>query len=150
MATSSLTQALFAQAAQHAAEYRRTVGDAAPPLTYAAMRAAFDAPTPERGMPAADVVEDLVARSAPGLRAMTSPRFFGWVIGASHPVGVAADWLASAWGQNTGNHLATPAAAAAEESSARALLDLMALPAEASVGFVTGATMANFTCILAA
>ena len=39
---------------------------------------------------------------------MTGPRFFGWVIGGSHPVGVAADWLTSAWGQNAGNHHAAP------------------------------------------
>ncbi|HEY2617582.1 MAG TPA: aminotransferase class V-fold PLP-dependent enzyme [Acetobacteraceae bacterium] len=150
MATSSLTQALFAQAAQHAAEYRRTVGAAAPPLSYAAMRAAFDAPTPEHGMPAAEVIEDLVARSAPGLRAMTGPRFFGWVIGASHPVGVAADWLTAAWGQNAGNHEASPAAAAAETVAAKWLLDLLDLPRDASVGFVTGATIASFVCLAAA
>jgi glutamate/tyrosine decarboxylase-like PLP-dependent enzyme len=63
---------------------------------------------------------------------------------------VAADWLTSVWGQNAGNHLGFPAASAAEEASAAALLDLLGLPADASVGFVTGATMANFTCLAAA
>jgi glutamate/tyrosine decarboxylase-like PLP-dependent enzyme len=81
---------------------------------------------------------------------MTGPRFHGWVIGGSHPIGVAADWLSSAWGQNSGSCLATPSAAAAEEASAHALLDLLDLPRESSVGFVTGATMANFTCLAAA
>jgi glutamate/tyrosine decarboxylase-like PLP-dependent enzyme len=143
-------EALFAQAARRAAEYRSTVGDATAPLPYAAMRAAFDAPTPEHGTPAEEVVEDLVRRSTPGLRAMTGPRFHGWVIGASHPAGVAADWLTSAWGQNAGNHEASPAAAAAETVAAKWLLDLLDLPRSASVGFVTGATVANFVCLAAA
>jgi hypothetical protein len=37
---------------------------------------------------------------------LDGPRFFGWVIGNSHPTGVAADWLVAAWGQNVGNLLA--------------------------------------------
>ena len=142
-------EALFAQAARHATDYRRAVADVAPPLAYAAMRAAFDAPTPEHGIPAHDVVEELAARSTPGLRAMTGPRFFGWVIGASHPVGVAADWLTAAWGQNAGNHEASPAAAAVETVAAKWLLDLLDLPRDASVGFVTGATIASFVCLAA-
>src|SRR5262249_23753260 len=89
-------------------------------------------------------------RAPAGLAAMTGPRFFGWVIGATEPAGVAADWLASAWGQNTGNATATPTTCAVEETSGRWLLDLLDLPRESSVGFVTGATMANFTCLAAA
>jgi glutamate/tyrosine decarboxylase-like PLP-dependent enzyme len=81
---------------------------------------------------------------------MTGAHFFGWVIGNSHEVGVAADWLASAWGQNAGNHTAAPAASAAETVSSRWLLDILNLPAGASVGFVTGCTMANFVCLAAA
>ena len=81
---------------------------------------------------------------------MAGSRFFGWVIGASHPMGVAADWLTSAWGQNAANHVASPAAAAAETVAARWLLDILDLPPEASVGFVTGATAANHVCLAAA
>ena len=81
---------------------------------------------------------------------MTSPNFHGWVIGASHPAGVAADWLTSAWGQMSGFADPTPAAAAVEEVAAGWLLDLLGLPAEAGVGFCTGATMANFTALAAA
>ena len=142
---------LFDQAARHAAAYRAHVGDPAPPpASYADMLAAFDAPTPEHGVAGPAVIDDLVARATPGLRAMAGPRFFGWVIGASHPVGVAADWLTSAWGQNAGNHTASPATAAAETVSARWLLDILDLPRTASVGFVTGATVANFVCLAAA
>ena len=64
---------------------------------------------------------------------------------------MVADWLTSAWGQNAGNHEASPAAAAAEAVAAKWLLDLLELPREASVGFVTGATtVASFACLAAA
>ena len=56
----------------------------------------------------------------------------------------------SGWGQNAGNHEASLAAAAAEAVAAEWLLDLLDLPREASVGFVTGATVANFVCLAAA
>lgn len=96
------------------------------------------------------MIDTLVALSEPGLNAMCGKRFFGWVIGASHPVGVAADWLTSAWGQNAGNHQAAPAAAAAETVAATWILDILDLPRESSVGFVTGATIANFVCLASA
>ena len=96
------------------------------------------------------VIDVLVRQAEPGLRAMTGARFFGWVIGGSHPVGVAADWLTSAWGQNAGNHHAAPAAAACEAVAAGWLLELLDLPRASSVGFVTGATAANFVCLAAA
>ncbi|HVY86427.1 MAG TPA: aminotransferase class V-fold PLP-dependent enzyme [Caulobacterales bacterium] len=132
----------------------RRAGDAtrshAPADTYTQALARFRLPQELEGASAEEVILTLIRNAEPGLAAMTGPRFFGWVIGGSDPVGVAADWLTSVWGQNTGNHLATPAAAAAEESAARALLELLDLPREASVGFVTGATMANFTALCAA
>jgi glutamate/tyrosine decarboxylase-like PLP-dependent enzyme len=76
--------------------------------------------------------------------------FFRWVIGGSHPAGIAADWLTSAWGQNTGNPDANPSAAAAETEVSKWLLDILDLSRESSIGFVTGATMANFVCLAAA
>jgi glutamate/tyrosine decarboxylase-like PLP-dependent enzyme len=85
-----------------------------------------------------------------GLMAMASGRFFGWVIGGTLPVALAADWLVSAWDQNARQRTPTPGVVAAEETAARWLLDLLGLPAGCAVGFVTGATMANFTCLAAA
>jgi glutamate/tyrosine decarboxylase-like PLP-dependent enzyme len=82
--------------------------------------------------------------------AVPGPRFFGWVMGASHEAAVAADWLTSAWGQNAGLYAGAPSAAIAEKIAAQWLLDILDLPDECSVGFVTGATMANFTCLAAA
>ena len=81
---------------------------------------------------------------------MGSPRFFGFVIGGAYPVSVAANWLGTAWDQNTGLEKTTPAVAKLEAVSARWMLDLLGLPAESATAFVTGATVANFTALAAA
>jgi glutamate/tyrosine decarboxylase-like PLP-dependent enzyme len=143
---------LFRLTAEQAAAYRRTIGERPqrPLQSYPEAVAAWSAATPETGEQAEKVIAELVRLAEPGLHAMTGPRFHGWVIGGSHPVGVAADWLTAAWGQNVGNHHASPAGAAAEAVAERWLLDLLGLPSGASVGFVTGATVANFVCLAAA
>jgi len=86
----------------------------------------------------------------PGLTAMPSGRFYGMVIGGTHPAALAADWLVSAWDQNSGLRLLTPAHSAVEDVASGWLLDVLGLPAGSGVGFVTGATMSNFTCLAAA
>jgi glutamate/tyrosine decarboxylase-like PLP-dependent enzyme len=82
--------------------------------------------------------------------AIGSPRFFGWVMGGTLPAALAADWLVSAWDQNAGMRAATPGVVAAEETAGAWLLQLLGLPAGSAVGFVTGATTANFTGLAAA
>ncbi len=152
MTTEESPADLFRRTAELAAAYRRDIAarPQRPEQSYAEAARAWQAPTPERGAEPLQVIEELARRAGPGLHAMTGPRFHGWVIGASHPAGVAADWLTSAWGQNAGNHAASPAAAAAETVALQWLLDILRLPVEASVGFVTGATVANFVCLAAA
>jgi Pyridoxal-dependent decarboxylase conserved domain len=81
---------------------------------------------------------------------MAGPRFFGFVIGGSLPVTLAANWLAGAWDQNPGLYAPTPATARLEEVALRWLLDLFRLPSECGGAFVTGATMANFSALAAA
>jgi glutamate/tyrosine decarboxylase-like PLP-dependent enzyme len=107
-------------------------------------------PLPDGPTDSAKVVDELAALVEPGLMAMPSGRFFGWVIGGTLPPALAADWLVSAWDQNSGMRFATPGTVAVEEAAAAWLLDLLGLPANADVGFTTGATMANFTALAAA
>ena len=114
------------------------------------MIAAFDAPLSEHGEDAGAVI-DLLARQADrGASACAAPRYFGFVIGGSLPVALAADWLVSTWDQNAGIHVISPMAAAMEEVAARWLLELFDLPRGSGVGFVTGCQMAHFTCLAAA
>ncbi len=110
---------------------------------------ALGAVLPEEGSGAAEVVDLMAAACGPGLTAMPSGRFFGFVIGGTHPAALAADWLVSAWDQNCGLRRLTPAHSAVEDVTSAWLLDLLGLPSDSAVGFVTGATMANFTGLAA-
>ncbi|WP_185994998.1 pyridoxal phosphate-dependent decarboxylase family protein [Nocardioides campestrisoli] len=105
---------------------------------------------PDGGTDPAEVVDLLAGACEPGLTAMPSGRFFGFVIGGTHPAALAADWLTSAWDQNCGLRRLTPAHTAVEDLAERWLVDLLGLPEGTAVGFVTGGTMANFTCLAAA
>jgi glutamate/tyrosine decarboxylase-like PLP-dependent enzyme len=146
------TQAIFEEVASYATGFlkdlpQRPVRASA---TLEQMRAAFDKPLPEDGMEAGTVIKELVAAAEPGLLATPSGRFFGFVIGGSLPVTVAADWLTSVWDQNAGLYVASPAAAVTEEAAGKWLTELLGLPSDSSFGFVTGGQMANFTCLAAA
>jgi glutamate/tyrosine decarboxylase-like PLP-dependent enzyme len=110
---------------------------------------ALDEPLPAAPTDAADTLRRLDEIVSPATMAMAGPRFFGFVIGGSLPVTLAANWLAGAWDQNTGLYRATPGTAFIEQIALRWLLELLHLPAESTGAFVTGATVANF-CALAA
>jgi glutamate/tyrosine decarboxylase-like PLP-dependent enzyme len=105
---------------------------------------------PEGPTPAEEVIDVLDRVGSPGTMAMAGPRFFGFVIGGSMPVTVAANWLATAWDQNTGLYNVTPTTAHLEEVALAWLVDLFGLPPETGGAFVTGATVANFSCLAAA
>src|SRR5690349_7714019 len=114
------------------------------------LRTALDLPFRDEGVPAPVVLDELAEAVDAGLTASAGPRFFGFVTGGSHPVALAADWLTAVWDQNAALYASSPAAAVVEEVAGRWVLDALALPATASVGFVTGGQMANTTALAAA
>src|SRR3954465_8358098 len=116
----------------------------------AALRASMGGPLPDQPSDPVEVIESLAAAADPGVVATAGPRFFGFVIGGSLPAAVGADWLTAAWDQNAAFYITSPAAAVAEEVAAGWLVELLGLPAGTSVGFASGATMANFTALAAA
>jgi glutamate/tyrosine decarboxylase-like PLP-dependent enzyme len=119
-------------------------------ITYEDVVAVLDEPLPEDGEDPVAVLEHLAAVAGPATVASPGPRYFGFVTGGALPAALAADWLASAWDQNAFNLTTSPAAAAVEAVAERWVLEALRLPQSASVGFATGATMANFTGVLAA
>ncbi|MFT0171674.1 pyridoxal phosphate-dependent decarboxylase family protein [Paraburkholderia mimosarum] len=137
---------------RHALSFHRGRGSLPPAATdgFDALMQGFGGPVPELGVPAGQAIEQLAAAAGPGLMGTAGPRFFGWVAGGSHPVGVAADWLTSVWGQNAACYEGAPAAAVAEQVAAQWLVDVLRLPGGCSVGITTGATMSNFVCLAAA
>ncbi|WP_309103146.1 aminotransferase class V-fold PLP-dependent enzyme [Microbacterium sp.] len=108
---------------------------------------AFGGELPEHGTDPAAVIAEISERADPGLVAIPGGRFFGFVIGATHPAALAADWLVSAWDQNAGSSKLTPATVAMERVAGQWMLEVLGLPSSASVGFVTGGQLANFTCL---
>ena len=102
------------------------------------------------GTEPAEVLRLLDEIGSPATVATAGPRYFGFVTGGAVPATLAANWLAGAWDQCAGLDVLSPVSAAMEEISARWLIELFGLPAGCGVGFVTGATMANFSALAAA
>ncbi|MBW2617830.1 MAG: aspartate aminotransferase family protein [Deltaproteobacteria bacterium] len=97
-----------------------------------------------------EVVELLDHLGSPATVGSAGGRYFGFVIGGSLPAALAANWLAGAWDQNACIQDMSPVAIALENIAAGWLLDALGLPSESALSYVTGATMANFTALVAA
>src|SRR5437773_7943849 len=143
---------LLQTAAELAADYLDSLPTRAVAPTVAALDSlrALDRPFPERPTDPLAVLRELDARGSPATIGSAGGRFFGFVVGGSLPAAVAANVLAAAWDQNAGITVPAPGAAAFEAVALRWLLEALHLPPQAAGGFVTGATMANFTCLAAA
>ncbi|MFN8450597.1 MAG: aminotransferase class V-fold PLP-dependent enzyme [Anaerolineae bacterium] len=105
---------------------------------------------PEAPGDSAEIVRLLAEVGSPGTVATAGSRYFGFVIGGSLPAALAANWLAGAWDQPAGLFVASPVGAVVESVARQWVLDALGFPASAEIGFVTGATMANFTGLAAA
>ena len=142
----------LSSAASHAERFLRALDQrpVAARVDASAIREVLGGPLPEQGEDPEAVIDALVAGADPGIVASAGPRHFGFVIGGALPAALAADWLVSAWDQCAAFHSLSPAAAAIEEIAAQWTLDVLGLPATASVGFVTGGQGANTTGLAAA
>ncbi|MEV7558590.1 pyridoxal-dependent decarboxylase [Streptomyces sp. NPDC089795] len=144
-------EAALRQAHGHAVRWLASLSDRPVPAraTVDEIVRALGAELPDAPSTPADVVDLMATACEPGLTAFPSGRFYGFVVGGTEPAALAADWLVSAWDQNCVMRAVSPAYTAAEEISGAWLLDLLGLPPDSAVGFTTGATMANFTCLAA-
>ena len=111
---------------------------------------ALDVSLPDAPTAAENIIASLDEIGSPATVASTGGRYFGFVTGGTLPVALAANWLATAWDQPADMVVASPIGAKLEEVALRWLLDVLALPQDCGVGFVTGATMANFSALAAA
>ncbi|MBE7474403.1 MAG: aspartate aminotransferase family protein [Anaerolineae bacterium] len=111
---------------------------------------ALDHSLPDEPTDPAEVLTLLDEIGSPATVASAGGRYFGFVSGGSLPAALAANWLAGAWDQPADMVAASPIGAKLEEVAGRWLLELLGLPPQAAVGFVTGATMANLAGLAAA
>lgn len=111
---------------------------------------ALDEEMPEARTEPEAVLAILKEIAEPATVGIAGPRYYGFVIGGALPVTVAADWLTSTWDQNSGLHRIVPATSTLEQVALGWLLNVLGLPSECGGGFVTGATVANFTALAAA
>jgi glutamate/tyrosine decarboxylase-like PLP-dependent enzyme len=110
----------------------------------------LDFALPEAGRDAASVLALLDDYGSPGTVASGGPRYFGFVTGGALPIAQAAAWLTAAWDQNAALSVMSPTASVLNRVALRWVTELLGLPEETGGGFVTGATMANATCLAAA
>ena len=145
-------RSVLAKAFEYVEQHRANIAHRAikPTATTATLRDGFDVALTKFGREPSQVIDLLNQAVSPGLLGNTNANFYGWVMGASSEVGIAADVLTSAWGQNAGIYQTAPSAAIAEEAASRWLLSLLGLPSESTIGFTTGATMASFIGLAAA
>jgi glutamate/tyrosine decarboxylase-like PLP-dependent enzyme len=145
-------EALLKDAAKRAARYLEALGERRVSPSRIALDGLdrFSTALQDRPLDAAEVLEQLDLIGSPAAVASAGARYFGFVTGGCLPAALAASILAAAWDQNAVLQVASPLGAALEKVCRGWIVDLFGLPTEAEIGFVTGATMANFTGLAAA
>jgi glutamate/tyrosine decarboxylase-like PLP-dependent enzyme len=143
---------LLGDVAAYAGDYLENLDERRiqPSVLVEEVRDALDGPLPDGPSDPREVIERLIEAAEPGVVAIGSGRYFGFVIGGELPAALAADWLTALWDQNAGLYVAGPSASVAEEVAMRWLVELLGLPDGVSAAFVTGAQMAHVTALAAA
>lgn len=143
---------LLRTAADHALRFAATIDarDATPTPEAVDALVRFDEPLPDEPTDATDTIDLLATVGGPAAMGSAGPRYFGFVNGATLPVALGAAFLADAWDQNAALPVMSPVAARLYEVSRRWLLDLFGLSPAADVAYVSGATVANASCLAAA
>jgi glutamate/tyrosine decarboxylase-like PLP-dependent enzyme len=143
---------LLEATARHAATFLESLDErrVQPSIGVDELRARLNGPLPDGPTDPARVIDDLVAAADPGVVAIPSGRYFGFVIGGGVPAALAADWLTSTWDQNAGLYVGGPSASVVEDVAGEWLKELLGLPPAASYAFVTGCQTAHVTALAAA
>jgi glutamate/tyrosine decarboxylase-like PLP-dependent enzyme len=142
----------LAEAAQRAAVYLKHIPTRRVFPASEALRALeqLGGSLPDEGISPGEVVDLLDRLASPATIAQAGGRYFGFVNGGVLPAALAADWMASAWGQNVALRVMSPAVAELEDIVLRWVLEALRLPESCGGALVTGATTANLAGLAAA
>ena len=145
------TSPLLRRAHSYAEDYLGSLDDrpVAPDRSTVLRLEALGGELPERPRDPTETLALLHEHGSPATVAQTGGRYFGFVNGATLPVGLAARWLADAWDQNTAHYVMSPVALHLEDVCETWLVDLLGLPRETAAGFVTGTMIANLSGLAA-
>jgi glutamate/tyrosine decarboxylase-like PLP-dependent enzyme len=143
---------LLGEAAGRARRYLAHLAERPVAPTEAALAglASFDEPLPEGPGDPAETLALLDDAGSPATVASAGGRYFGFVIGGSLPVALAAQWIAGAWDQNAALPVMSPVAERLQRVVNGWLVDLLGLPGSTTSVFVTGSAMANTAALTAA
>jgi glutamate/tyrosine decarboxylase-like PLP-dependent enzyme len=146
------TYGLLGDAAGRARRYLAGLDDrrVAPDDAALAALGSFAEPLPESPQDPAATLALLDEAGSPATVASAGGRYFGFVVGGSLPIALAASWLSTAWDQNAALPVMSPVAARLHEVVTGWLAELLGLPAGTAAAFVTGAAMANTAALTAA
>jgi len=142
---------LLRRAAQLALEYEGAIDARAVAPTRAALDAlsGFDEKLPDHGADPLETLAMLDELGGPATMGSTGPNYFGFVQGATYPVALGASFLTAAWDQNAALPIMSPVSATLQDVTRAWLVELLGLADTTDVVFVTGATVANASCIAA-
>lgn len=142
---------IFKQAQQYSFEYLESVFDRNVYPTEEALNnlSKFDEELPHGSTNAKEVMEQLNKYGSPATTANIGGRYFGFVVGSSVPVGLAAKNLGTYWDQSPALNVLSPIGSKLEAVVEKWLVDIFNLPKNTSAGFVSGTSAANL-CGLAA
>ena len=105
---------------------------------------------PEKGFPAAPLLDQAQALLFDHSLLNGHPRFWGYITSGPAPIGVLADLVASAVNPNVGAWKLAPSATEIEAQTVRWIAEFIGYPAGCGGLMVSGGNMANFVCFLAA
>ncbi|WP_321391998.1 pyridoxal phosphate-dependent decarboxylase family protein [Emcibacter sp.] len=147
-----MTNFLFDYVADAAREYRENIDDRDVMPTHEALAdlTIFEEKLPVEPSDPLEVLRKLHTYGSPASVATTGRRFYGFVQGGALPVTVASNWLSTTWDQNAAPNILSPISGKLEDVAAGWILDIIDLPRDAGVGFVTGATMGAFSALAVA